>query len=133
MERALLRDLVCPYCNGSFTVANGVETDADRLRYALVECRCFKFPIVDGVLLLSLTKAYGGAEEELQPYVPLQIAAIEFLGRGDARGLRLDSAAYADISGFSGRDPWYLFAFSFEDGPPTGRSNICVSDSPRAL
>ena len=88
MERALLRDLVCPYCNGSFTVANGVETDADRLRYALVECRCFKFPIVDGVLLLSLTKAYGGAEEELQPYVPLQIAAIEFLGRGDARGLR---------------------------------------------
>jgi uncharacterized protein YbaR (Trm112 family) len=88
MERALLNDLVCPYCNGRFRVVSEVETAADHLNYALIECRCFKFPIVEGVLLLSLAKGYGGAEEELQPYVPLQVAAIELLERGDVQGLR---------------------------------------------
>jgi SAM-dependent methyltransferase/uncharacterized protein YbaR (Trm112 family) len=88
MERALLNDMVCPYCNGAFTVASEVKTATGRLDYALVECRCFKFPIVEGILLLSLAKGYGGAEEELQPYVPLQVAAIELLERGDVQGLR---------------------------------------------
>jgi uncharacterized protein YbaR (Trm112 family) len=88
MERGLLDDLVCPYCNGHFRVASEAESENDRLNYALVECRCFKFPIVDGVLLLSLAKGYGGAEEELQPYVPLQVASISFLERGETQGLR---------------------------------------------
>jgi len=88
MDRALLDDLVCPYCNGSFKVASELETVAGRLNYALIECRCFRFPIVEGVLLLSLAKGYGGAEEELQPYVPLQVASIELLERGDVQALR---------------------------------------------
>ena len=88
MDPALIDDLVCPYCNGSFKVASELETVAGRLNYALIECRCFRFPIVEGVLLLSLAKGYGGAEEELQPYVPLQIASIELLERGDVRELR---------------------------------------------
>jgi len=88
MQRALVDDLICPYCNGHFKVASEVETTAGDLNYALIECRCFKFPIVEGILLLSLAKGYGGAEEELQPYVPLQVAAIELLERGDVHGLR---------------------------------------------
>ena len=88
MERALLDEMVCPYCNGYFRVAREVETADGRLNYALIECRCFKFPIVEGILLLSLAKGYGGAEEELQPYVPLQVAAIELLERGDVQTLR---------------------------------------------
>jgi hypothetical protein len=54
----------------------------------LLECRCFIFPVVDGVLLLSLAKGYGGAEEALQPYVPLRAAAIEYLQRDDVAGLQ---------------------------------------------
>jgi SAM-dependent methyltransferase len=65
-----------------------VEADVERIRYGLLACRCFEFPIVDGILLLSLSKGYGGAEEELQPYVPLQIAAIKHLQRSDVNGLR---------------------------------------------
>jgi SAM-dependent methyltransferase len=62
--------------------------DAERIQYGLLACRCFEFPIVDGIPLLSLAKGYGGAEEELQPYVPLQVAAIIHLQRKDVKGLR---------------------------------------------
>jgi hypothetical protein len=66
-----------------------MEESAGQIRWALLRCRCFEFPIVDGVLLLSLAKqGYGGAEEVLAPYVPLQVAAIEYLRADDLAGLR---------------------------------------------
>jgi hypothetical protein len=80
--------MVCPYCGGRFRISRPVDVDDERVRYGLVECRCFAFPVVDGVLLLSLAKGYGGAEEALQPYVPLQLAAIQHLGADDVDGLR---------------------------------------------
>jgi hypothetical protein len=88
MKRELLADLVCPYCGASFRISRDVDGDTDRLRYGLLQCRCFEFPIVDGILLLSLAKGYGGSEERLQPYVPLQVAAIRYLSRDDVAGLR---------------------------------------------
>ena len=88
MERKLIADMHCPYCAGAFTVSHECEADAARIRYGLLDCRCFQFPIVDGVLLLSLNKGYGGAEEALQPYVPLQVAAIQHLKANDVAGLK---------------------------------------------
>ncbi len=87
MERKLIADMHCPYCAGTFKVVNECQGDEKRIRYGLLECRCFQFPIVDGVLLLSLSKGYGGAEEVLQPYVPLQVAAIQHLQKNDVPGL----------------------------------------------
>lgn len=87
MERKLIADMHCPYCAGTFKVANECRGDEKRIHYGLLECRCFQFPIVDGVLLLSLSKGYGGAEEVLQPYVPLQVAAIQHLEKNDVPGL----------------------------------------------
>jgi methyltransferase family protein len=84
----LLEQMSCPYCGAGFRIRRTVSSDKDRLRYGLVECRCFAFPVVDGVLLLSLAKGYGGAEEALQPYVPLQVAAVQYLERDDDAGLR---------------------------------------------
>jgi SAM-dependent methyltransferase len=80
--------LVCPYCLSPFTVAKALESDGDRVRWGLARCGCFTFPIVDGVLLLSLAKGYGGSEEALQPYTPLQVAALEFLHADDLPALR---------------------------------------------
>ena len=37
---------------------------------------------------MSLAKGYGGTEEALQPYTPLQVAPLEFLDAGDIEGLR---------------------------------------------
>ncbi|MDP3859384.1 MAG: methyltransferase domain-containing protein [Stagnimonas sp.] len=88
MIRELLDRLVCPYCGGGLRLSHEVSGTAERLRYGLLECRCFTFPVVDGIPLLSLAKAYGGAEERLQPYVPLQVAAIKFLKANDLDGLR---------------------------------------------
>jgi uncharacterized protein YbaR (Trm112 family) len=88
MKRALLELMQCPYCGGRFEIASEVEGDTERLSYGLLRCRCFEFPVVDGVLLLSLAKGYGGPEEEVQPYVPLQVAAINYLGKRDVAGLR---------------------------------------------
>lgn len=62
-------------------LARALAEQGGDVRYGLVECRCFVFPVVEGILLLSLSKGYGGAEEALQPYVPLQAAAVHFLGR----------------------------------------------------
>ena len=88
MRRTLLQRMTCPYCLGPFAIEREVEADPTRIRWGLVQCRCFTFPIVDGVLLLSLAKGYGGAEEALEPYTALQVAAIEFLGAGDLAGIR---------------------------------------------
>lgn len=88
MEFRLLEALRCPYCAGGFQVTRRSEATDQRLRYGLIECRCFSFPVVDGILLLSLAKGYGGAEEAVQPYVPLQVAAIRHLERDDVAGLK---------------------------------------------
>ena len=88
MLHSLLPLLRCPYCGGAMHLKREVESDSERVRYGLLACRCFEFPIVNGIPLLSLAKGYGGAEEELQPYVPLQVAAINHLRRNDVAGLR---------------------------------------------
>jgi ubiquinone/menaquinone biosynthesis C-methylase UbiE/uncharacterized protein YbaR (Trm112 family) len=88
MKRALLDSMQCPYCGGRFEVSSEVEGDTERLTFGLLRCRCFEFPVVDGIALLSLSKGYGGPEEDIQPYVPLQIAAITHLQKRDVAGLR---------------------------------------------
>jgi hypothetical protein len=106
----LLGQMNCPYCGGGFRIQRAVSRDNDRLRYGLVECRCFTFPVVDGVLLLSLAKGYGGAEEALQPYVPLQVAAVRYLERDDDAGLRAWIRRHVPFAGelIDGTDEPYL-------------------------
>jgi SAM-dependent methyltransferase len=94
----LLEQLVCPYCDAGFEIARAVARNSERLDYGLVQCRCFAFPVVDGILLLSLAKGYGGAEEELQPYVPLQVAAVHYLERDDVAGLRSWISRHAPLA-----------------------------------
>src|SRR5689334_6638016 len=92
--------MVCPYCGGAFTVASGAVGDDDTVEWGLLVCRCFEFPIIDGVLLLSLAKGYGGPEDAQNPYVPLQVAAITFLRDGDVAGLRAWMARHCpDVAG----------------------------------
>lgn len=88
MREELIAKLVCPYCLEKFRLAGGAEVKNGRVTYGLLSCTCFDFPIVDSVLLLGLTKGLGGAEEHVQPYVPLQAAAIHYLKSGDVAALR---------------------------------------------
>jgi SAM-dependent methyltransferase len=88
MRAVSIPTLVCPYCGGALAVHAVAEQRGDDIRYGLVRCRCFLFPIVEGVLLLSLAKGYGGAEEALQPHAALQIAAIRFLEQNDLPRLK---------------------------------------------
>jgi Methyltransferase domain len=90
MRRELVERMKCPYCLGNFDIVHQIEEGeaAGRINWGLLRCRCFEFPIVDGVLLLSLAKGYGGSEEAIVPYVPLQVAAIEYIRAGDVTGLR---------------------------------------------
>jgi hypothetical protein len=87
MRRALIDKLQCPYCLSRFFVTSVLSGDSREVRYGLIKCSCFEFPIVNGVLLLGMVKGYGGAEEAIQPYVPLQVAAILFLRNRDLNGL----------------------------------------------
>ncbi len=97
MRLSLLKQMQCPYSGSAFTVSANVEGDSERIHYGLVRSACFEFPIIEGILLLSLAKGYGGAEEELQPGAPLQIAAIEYLQRGDVAGLKRWIARHAPV------------------------------------
>lgn len=83
MKRATIRAMICPYCLGSFSIAMVVKGSSTHIEYGLVKCGCFEFPIIEGVLMLALSKGYGGAEESLQPYVALQTAAITMIKRCD--------------------------------------------------
>ncbi len=86
MRRRSLEFLRCPYCGDRFRVA--WSDDDDCIEYGLLCCSCFEFPIVEGVLLLSLARDSGGPENSLLPYVALQVAAIRHLQRGDVAGLK---------------------------------------------
>lgn len=88
MDSSLIAEMVCPYCGSGLQVSKSVVQQGGRLQYGLVQCQCFVFPVVNGVLLLSLFKGYGGAEEAMQPYVPLQVAALRYLEREDVDGLK---------------------------------------------
>lgn len=113
MRAATIEALVCPYTGGPLRLAGGAIGDGDRIDFGLVRSESFDFPIVGGVLLLGLGKGYGGHEEGLAPYVPIQAAAIEHLGRGDVEGLlrwlrrhaplvhRLVIDGYADYAEFA--------------------------------
>lgn len=87
MKREVIGRMKCPYCLGRFRAEHQVGDDQS-IRWGLLRCRCFEFPVVDGVLLLGLVKSYGGSEEVLAPYVPLQVAAIKHLRANDVPGLR---------------------------------------------
>ena len=110
MQVELLEQMRCPYCGAGFRITRSVVSGEDRLTYGLVECRCFVFPVVDGILLLSLAKGYGGAEEALQPYVPLQVAAIRHLETGDVQALRSWIRRHAPLAAdlIEGTDESYL-------------------------
>jgi hypothetical protein len=87
MDLALIPELMCPYCGGALRLARENQRSSTKLIYGLLECRCFVFPVVHGILLLNLAKGYGGPEEAIQPYVPLQVAAIRYLQANDVAGL----------------------------------------------
>jgi SAM-dependent methyltransferase len=88
MNRHLLSQLFCPYCGAALRLKRELAGSATRLQYGLIECRCFTFPVIEGIPLLSLAKGYGGAEETQQPYVPLQAAAVKFMQRDDLPGFK---------------------------------------------
>jgi SAM-dependent methyltransferase len=87
MRYDLIDSMRCPYCLSKFGVSSVVEEDGKGIRFGLIRCSCFEFPIFEHVLLLSLAKGYGGSEENIQPYVPLQAAAIEYLKQKDLPAL----------------------------------------------
>lgn len=97
MKLSTITELRCPYTGSEMTVSHAVETEADELKYGLVRSESFEFPVVDGVLLLSLAKNYGGPEDVLTPHAALQIAAIEHLRAGDVDGLKEWIARHAPI------------------------------------
>ncbi len=86
MNLELIGRMRCPYCTGCFTLSKENKSAGDRILYGLIECHCFEFPIVDGVLLLSLTKGYGGSEDKLIPYEPFMAAAIQYIKEDDLPG-----------------------------------------------
>jgi ubiquinone/menaquinone biosynthesis C-methylase UbiE len=88
MKRSTIAQMICPYCLESFSIIAEIEGDATRVEYGLVKCGCFEFPIIEGILLLSLSKGYGGAEEKLQPYVALQTAAIILIKKSALAALK---------------------------------------------
>ncbi|WP_186827153.1 methyltransferase domain-containing protein [Shimia ponticola] len=124
--------MTCPACGTGFAV-KPVETDADALKWGLLGCDCFDYPVIDGVALLSLSKGYGGAEERFQPYQALLSAGVHYLERRDVGGLkrwvrrhipvlanlidRSDSQSYYDFIKAHMRDIELAFARTLsEDG-----------------
>jgi SAM-dependent methyltransferase len=89
MKYDLIGQLRCPYCTGKFSLVKDLKSCGDRVVFGMVECNCFEFPIVDGVLLLSLTKGYGGSEDILIPYESFLAASITHIKAGDLEGLQV--------------------------------------------
>lgn len=98
MKKSTIEQLHCPYCLERFALTKEISGDVERVEYGLVKCGCFEFPIVEGILMLSLTKGYGGAEEGLLPYVALQTAAIALMKTSDLPALRSWIQSFAPLA-----------------------------------
>jgi ubiquinone/menaquinone biosynthesis C-methylase UbiE len=99
MHKDLLKELRCPYCTGEFNLTIDLKPDGDHVHYGSVECNCFEFPIVDGVLLLSLTQGYGGSEDKLFPYESFLAAVIAFIHTNNLAGLEAWIRQHSPILG----------------------------------
>ena len=76
MKISTLERMHCPRCKHGFDLINLESDTREKLNWGLACCKCFDYPIVDGVFLLSLSKGYGGAEEAYQPYSPFLVASV---------------------------------------------------------
>jgi len=98
MRRDTVDELRCPYSGGPLTVSSVAEGNADHIDYGIVRSECFEFPIVGGILLLSLAKSYGGPEEKLTPHAALLIAALHHLADQDVDGLNAWIGRHAPLA-----------------------------------
>jgi SAM-dependent methyltransferase len=58
IQRGLLEQLHCPYCDGSFRLENPIPAHGSDVDYGLLRCSCYRYPIVHGVIILH---QHGGA------------------------------------------------------------------------
>lgn len=51
MTKQFLNTLVCRSCGQQFTVSRHVRVRSERIEYAVIQCGCAEFPVVNGILI----------------------------------------------------------------------------------
>jgi SAM-dependent methyltransferase len=78
LTREFLKSLHCPYCGAPLCLeSDGTAQDnAERVRWGIVRCACYRYPILDGILIL---RQFSSTVEVANPIV-------ERLAAGDRAG-----------------------------------------------
>jgi SAM-dependent methyltransferase/uncharacterized protein YbaR (Trm112 family) len=53
LNTAFIDELHCPYCASPLAVERVIESRADRIEHGIVRCGCYRYPIIDGILILK--------------------------------------------------------------------------------
>ena len=54
MHIDFLDTLHCPYCDSKLRTVKIIDSKADTIEYGIVECNCFSYPVVGGILYLKI-------------------------------------------------------------------------------
>jgi SAM-dependent methyltransferase len=71
MIEALLQQLVCPFCGGSFAVRHARTKPDGGIEYGILACGCCEFPVVAGIPILKATGRVDAMKQTADsPMVP---------------------------------------------------------------
>ena len=53
LKTAFIKELHCPYCASPLSVELAIRSDAHHIEHGVVRCGCYRYPIIDGILILK--------------------------------------------------------------------------------
>lgn len=53
LKAAFIEELHCPYCGSALLLERTLASRADRIEHGIVRCGCYRYPVIDGILILK--------------------------------------------------------------------------------
>ncbi len=53
LNTVFIQELHCPYCASSLAIEQVIESWANHIEHGIVRCGCYRYPIIDGILILK--------------------------------------------------------------------------------
>jgi SAM-dependent methyltransferase len=76
ISRGLISELHCPYCGSGLEMEPPVVGNCEDIRYGVVRCACYRYPIVEGILILRQDSAPADTRDKRVHALDVHDAAL---------------------------------------------------------